>query len=44
MTDHRIGMSVNNLSMVMEGDGLQDFISALQQRHQEELLEEAMSE
>ncbi|EIW61759.1 release factor [Trametes versicolor FP-101664 SS1] len=44
VTDHRIGMSVNNLSMVMEGDGLQDFISALQQRHQEELLEEAMSE
>ncbi|KAI0637772.1 release factor [Trametes polyzona] len=44
VTDHRIGMSVKNLASVMEGDGLQDFIKALQQRHHDEMLEEVLSE
>ena len=44
MTDHRLGMSVKNLTMVMDGDGLQDFLKALQQRHHDELLEDALLE
>ncbi|OSC99128.1 release factor [Trametes coccinea BRFM310] len=44
VTDHRIGLSVKNLNMVMDGDGLQDFMRALQERHQEEMLEEVLSE
>ncbi|KAI9001163.1 release factor [Trametes punicea] len=44
VTDHRIGMSVKNLSLVMDGDGLQEIIKALQQRHRDELLEEVLSE
>ena len=44
MTDHRLGMSVKNLPVVMDGDGLSDFIEALQQRHHDELLEDALLE
>ena len=44
MTDHRLGMSVKNLTLVMDGDGLQDFLKALQQRHHDELLEDVLSE
>ncbi|KAI0676825.1 release factor [Trametes maxima] len=44
VTDHRLGMSVKNLNSVMEGDGLQDFIKALQQRHHDEMLEDVLSE
>ncbi|KAI9063363.1 release factor [Trametes sanguinea] len=44
VTDHRIGFSVKNLNMVMDGDGLQDFMKALQQRHHEEMLEEVLAE
>lgn len=44
VTDHRLGMSVKNLDSVMEGDGLQDFLKALQQRHHDELLEDVLSE
>ncbi|KAI0649983.1 release factor [Trametes meyenii] len=44
VTDHRLGMSVKNLNSVMEGDGLQDFVKALQQRHHDEMLEDVLSE
>ncbi|CDO74079.1 hypothetical protein BN946_scf185043.g129 [Trametes cinnabarina] len=44
VTDHRIGLSVKNLNLVMEGDGLQEFIRALQQRHHDEMLEEVLEE
>ena len=44
VTDHRLGLSVKNLTMVMDGEGLQDFLKALQQRHHDELLEDVLSE
>ncbi|KAH9853811.1 release factor [Lenzites betulinus] len=44
VTDHRLGMSVKNLMMVINGDGLQGFIKALQQRHHDEMLEEVLSQ
>ncbi|KAF7305033.1 RF-PROK-I domain-containing protein [Mycena kentingensis (nom. inval.)] len=44
VTDHRIGLSLMNLTSVMEGDGLQDFIVALQRNHDETELEELLQE
>ncbi|KAI0829412.1 release factor [Trametes gibbosa] len=44
VTDHRLGMSVKNLMLVMDGGGLQDFIKALQQRHHDDMLEEVLSQ
>jgi peptide chain release factor 1 len=44
VTDHRIGLSIRNLSSVMEGDGLQEFVSALQQDHEETQLEDLLEE
>ncbi|KAI0352691.1 release factor [Trametes cingulata] len=44
VTDHRLGMSLKNLTSVMDGDGLQDFIRALQQRHHDEMLEEVLAQ
>ncbi len=44
VTDHRLGMSVKNLNSVMEGDGLQEFLKALQQRYHDDLLEDVLSE
>ena len=41
MTDHRLGLSLMNLDSVMEGDGLQEFLTQLARKHQEDLLEEA---
>ena len=43
MTDHRLGLSLNNLTSVMEGDGLHDFLDELARKHQDELLEEALA-
>jgi peptide chain release factor 1 len=40
VTDHRIGLTLLNLTSVMEGDGLQDFHDALQKGHGESLLED----
>ncbi|TBU32154.1 peptide chain release factor 1, partial [Dichomitus squalens] len=42
VTDHRLGMSLKNLTSVMEGYALQDFLKALQQRHHDELLEDVL--
>ena len=44
VTDHRLGMSLKNLTSVMEGDALQDLLKALQQRHHDELLEDVLSQ
>ncbi len=44
VTDHRLGMSVKNLAMVMDGEGLRDFIKALQERHHDETLEAVLSD
>lgn len=35
VTDHRIGLTLKNLSAVMNGDGLQDFTDALTKNHDE---------
>ena len=41
MTDHRLGMSLMNLTSVMEGEGIREFLEELAKKHQAELLEEA---
>ncbi|KAG6914824.1 hypothetical protein DXG01_015125 [Tephrocybe rancida] len=43
VTDHRIGLTLKNLSSVLEGDGLQDFIYELQKDHDESVLEDMLS-
>jgi peptide chain release factor 1 len=43
VTDHRIGLTIKNLSSVMEGEGLQDFIDALQREHHESMLENTLT-
>ncbi|RDB26689.1 Peptide chain release factor 1 [Hypsizygus marmoreus] len=43
VTDHRIGLTLKNLSSVLEGDGLQDFLDALQKDHDETVLEDMLS-
>ncbi|EGN97126.1 hypothetical protein SERLA73DRAFT_123914 [Serpula lacrymans var. lacrymans S7.3] len=40
VTDHRLGLSLMNLTSLLEGDGLQDFIDALKRSHDEDLMEE----
>jgi peptide chain release factor 1 len=40
VTDHRVGLSLMNLSAVMEGDGLQDFIDAMRKDYDERLMED----
>lgn len=44
VTDHRIGLTLKNLSSVMEGDGLQDFIDSLKKDHDESVLEDMLSD
>ena len=42
MTDHRIGLSLMNLTSVMEGDGLQIFVDAVKKHHEESIMEEML--
>ncbi|CAK5277630.1 unnamed protein product [Mycena citricolor] len=44
VTDHRIGLSLMNLTSVMEGDGLQDFLIALQKDHEESQMEDILQD
>lgn len=44
VTDHRIGLSLMNLTSVMEGDGIQDIVAALQRDHEESQMEELLEE
>jgi len=44
VTDHRLGMSVKNLASVMEGEGLQDILKALERRHEQDLLQDVLEE
>ncbi|KAJ7046954.1 hypothetical protein C8F04DRAFT_938155 [Mycena alexandri] len=44
VTDHRIGLSLMNLTSMMEGDGLQDFIAALRRDHEETQMEDMLLE
>lgn len=42
MTDHRIGLTLMNLSSVLEGDGIQDFIDAIKKDHADSILEDML--
>ncbi|KAJ7063424.1 hypothetical protein C8F01DRAFT_1209716 [Mycena amicta] len=44
VTDHRIGLSLMNLRSVMDGDGLQEFVVALQRDREETQLEDLLQE
>ncbi|KAL4063711.1 hypothetical protein J3A83DRAFT_4361843 [Scleroderma citrinum] len=44
VTDHRIGLSIMNLQSVMEGDGIQEFLDALKQNWEQEIMEEAIDD
>jgi peptide chain release factor 1 len=44
VTDHRIGLSLVNLTSVLEGDGLRGFIDALRRDHEETIMEESLEE
>ncbi|KAF8193016.1 hypothetical protein BJ912DRAFT_1021713 [Pholiota molesta] len=44
VTDHRIGLTMKNLTSVMEGDGIQLFVDAVQKHHAESVLEEMLEE
>lgn len=38
VTDHRVGITLNGMDAVLAGEGLDEFIDALAQQHQTELL------
>ncbi|KAJ7709729.1 hypothetical protein B0H17DRAFT_915985 [Mycena rosella] len=44
VTDHRIGLSLRNLTSVMEADGLQEFVSAIKRDHEESQMEDMLQE
>ena len=44
VTDHRIGLSLLNLSSCLEGDGLQEFLDALHKNYIETILEEMVQD
>lgn len=44
VTDHRIGLSLMNMTSVMEGEGLLDILQALQERYRHDQLEDILVE
>jgi len=42
VTDHRIGLSLMNLTSVMEGDGLHGFVNAVKKHHEEGIMEDML--
>ncbi|KIM75117.1 hypothetical protein PILCRDRAFT_827528 [Piloderma croceum F 1598] len=44
VTDHRLGLSLMNLTTVMEEDGLHEFIDAMQRNHDESVMEEIIQD
>lgn len=44
VTDHRLGLSLMNLSSVMEGDGLGELVEAALKGHHETLMEAAIQD
>ncbi|KAF8954711.1 hypothetical protein BDZ97DRAFT_1674230 [Flammula alnicola] len=44
VTDHRIGLTMKNLTSVMEGDGLQIFIDAVEKHHNESIMLDMLDE
>ncbi|KAF8154621.1 peptide chain release factor 1 [Crassisporium funariophilum] len=43
VTDHRIGLTLMNLTAVMEGDGLQVFLNAIKKNHDEGVMEDMLN-
>lgn len=43
MTDHRIGLTVMNLTSILEGDGLMEVLEALTKSHEETVVEEMLN-
>ncbi|KAF9445275.1 release factor [Macrolepiota fuliginosa MF-IS2] len=43
VTDHRIGLTLMNLTGIMEGGGLQDILDGLKKNHEEEVMEDMLS-
>ncbi|KJA21732.1 hypothetical protein HYPSUDRAFT_165114 [Hypholoma sublateritium FD-334 SS-4] len=44
VTDHRIGLTMKNLTSVMEGDGIQHFINAVERHHAEGVMLDMLEE
>ena len=44
MTDHRLGLSLMNLTAVMEEDGLHEFVAALQRDYDEGIMEDLIAD
>lgn len=44
MTDHRLSLSLMNLTAVMEEDGLHEFIDAMKRNHDESVMEEIIQD
>ena len=44
MTDHRIGLTIKNLGAVLEGDLLWDILTALQDNHKQEALQDMLED
>jgi len=44
VTDHRLGLSLMNLTAVMEEDGLREFIDAIKRDHDESVMEEMIQD
>lgn len=43
VTDHRIGLTLKNLTGIMEGDDLQEVLDALKKNHDEEVMEDMLN-
>jgi len=44
VTDHRIGLTMKNLTSVLEGDGIQVFIDGVNRDHAESVMEQLLEE
>jgi len=42
VTDHRLGLSIMNLTSVLDGDGLQQFTDALKKDFEETIVEDML--
>jgi peptide chain release factor 1 len=43
VTDHRIGLTLMNLSGIMEGDDLQEILDELKKNYDEEIMEDMLN-
>ena len=44
VTDHRLGLSIRNITAVMEGDGLREILDGLMARHEADVLESILAD